>query len=61
VSVVRGNSYWYRTQDGNFFWAGATDKPNPEATPQPEPVTLPAPPPPPLPATGPPRSRYPEY
>ena len=26
---VDGNSYWYRTQDGNYVWAGATDAPNP--------------------------------
>lgn len=26
---VQGNSTWYRNADGNFFWAGATDHPNP--------------------------------
>lgn len=26
---VQGNCIWYRDGDGNFFWAGATDSPNP--------------------------------
>ncbi|MGH9722685.1 MAG: N-acetylmuramoyl-L-alanine amidase [Bryobacteraceae bacterium] len=26
---VSGNSNWYQSEDGNFFWAGATDQPNP--------------------------------
>ena len=26
---VRGNSCWYCTADGNYLWAGATDRPNP--------------------------------
>jgi N-acetyl-anhydromuramyl-L-alanine amidase AmpD len=43
---VQGNSYWYRTGDGNYFWAGATDGPNPATSGQPEPVPLPAPEPP---------------
>ena len=37
---VAGNSYWYRTQDGNYFWAGATDLPHPVTTPEPRPVPL---------------------
>jgi N-acetylmuramoyl-L-alanine amidase len=28
---VNGNSHWYRDRDGNFFWAGATDRPLPGA------------------------------
>jgi N-acetyl-anhydromuramyl-L-alanine amidase AmpD len=28
---VEGNSYWYRTEDGNYLWAGATDTPHPLA------------------------------
>lgn len=39
---VRGNSYWYRTQDGNYFWAGSTDTPHPGMQQQPLPVPLPA-------------------
>ena len=35
---VAGNSYWYRTQDGNYFWAGATDLPHPVTAPEPRPV-----------------------
>jgi N-acetylmuramoyl-L-alanine amidase len=27
---VAGNNKWYRTIDGHFFWAGATDVPNPQ-------------------------------
>lgn len=26
---VHGNAHWYRREDGNFFWAGATDRPVP--------------------------------
>lgn len=26
---VHGNAHWYRDNDGNFFWAGATDCPTP--------------------------------
>jgi hypothetical protein len=26
---VGGSSYWYRTEDGNYFWAGSTNVPNP--------------------------------
>jgi hypothetical protein len=26
---VHGNAHWYRGDDGNFFWAGATDRPVP--------------------------------
>ncbi|MDH3638577.1 MAG: N-acetylmuramoyl-L-alanine amidase [Gammaproteobacteria bacterium] len=26
---VSGNSHWYRMSDGNYFWAGGTDKPTP--------------------------------
>ena len=29
---VSGNSIWYRTADGFYFWAGVTDKPNPAST-----------------------------
>ena len=39
---VQGNSYWYRTQDGNYFWAGTTNSPNPIQPQQPQPVPLPA-------------------
>jgi N-acetyl-anhydromuramyl-L-alanine amidase AmpD len=28
--VVSGNGYWYQDKDGCFFWAGATDRPNPQ-------------------------------
>jgi N-acetylmuramoyl-L-alanine amidase len=28
---VRGNACWYRDAAGDFFWAGATDRPNPTA------------------------------
>jgi len=28
---VSGNGYWYQDKDGNFVWAGATDRPNPRA------------------------------
>lgn len=38
---VQGNSYWYRTEDGNFLWAGATNKPNPAKSEQPQPIALP--------------------
>ncbi|OAI02259.1 N-acetylmuramoyl-L-alanine amidase [Methylomonas methanica] len=27
--VVSGNGFWYQDKDGCFFWAGATDRPNP--------------------------------
>ncbi|PKD37957.1 hypothetical protein CWO84_22155 [Methylomonas sp. Kb3] len=27
--VVSGNGYWYQDKDNCFFWAGATDRPNP--------------------------------
>jgi hypothetical protein len=37
---VQGNSHWYRTQDGNYLWAGATDSPNPVEPEQPQPVPL---------------------
>jgi peptidoglycan hydrolase-like protein with peptidoglycan-binding domain len=39
---VQGNSYWYRTQDGNYIWAGGTASPNPVASQRPQPVALPA-------------------
>jgi N-acetyl-anhydromuramyl-L-alanine amidase AmpD len=26
---VNGNSHWYRTAEGDYFWAGATDRPTP--------------------------------
>jgi hypothetical protein len=39
---VQGNSHWYRTEDGNYLWAGATDSPNPVEPEQPQPVRLPA-------------------
>jgi N-acetyl-anhydromuramyl-L-alanine amidase AmpD len=34
--VVSGNGYWYQDKDTCFFWAGATDRPNPQvlATPK---------------------------
>jgi peptidoglycan hydrolase-like protein with peptidoglycan-binding domain len=35
---INGNSYWYRTQDNNYFWAGATAAPNPVAAENPHPV-----------------------
>ncbi|MCQ8116593.1 N-acetylmuramoyl-L-alanine amidase [Methylomonas rosea] len=28
--VVSGNGFWYQDKDGCFFWAGATDRPNPQ-------------------------------
>jgi N-acetylmuramoyl-L-alanine amidase len=28
---VHGNAHWYKGDDGNFFWAGATDRPIPGA------------------------------
>jgi hypothetical protein len=40
---VGGNSYWYRTEDGNYFWAGATDAPHPAAPEAARPVALAAP------------------
>ena len=39
---VGGISYWYRTEDGNYFWAGATDAPHPAAPEVSRPVPLPA-------------------
>lgn len=30
--AVSGNSFWYTSPDGRFFWAGATDHPNPGAS-----------------------------
>ncbi|NJL16246.1 MAG: hypothetical protein HC938_02675 [Nitrospira sp.] len=27
--TVNGNAHWYKTSDGNYFWAGATDRPIP--------------------------------
>jgi N-acetylmuramoyl-L-alanine amidase len=27
--TIRGNSYWYKDRDGNFVWAGDTDRPDP--------------------------------
>jgi N-acetyl-anhydromuramyl-L-alanine amidase AmpD/peptidoglycan hydrolase-like protein with peptidoglycan-binding domain len=38
---VDGNSYWYRTQDGNYLWAGGTDSPNPVTPKPPQPVAFP--------------------
>jgi N-acetyl-anhydromuramyl-L-alanine amidase AmpD/peptidoglycan hydrolase-like protein with peptidoglycan-binding domain len=38
---LQGNSYWYRTQDGNYFWAGGTDTPNPVRPSPPRLVPLP--------------------
>lgn len=38
---VSGNACWYRTEDGNFLWAGATSEPHPVASPA---VTAPPPP-----------------
>jgi N-acetyl-anhydromuramyl-L-alanine amidase AmpD len=37
---VQGNGYWYRTQDGNYIWAGATGTPNPVTPEAPQSVTL---------------------
>jgi hypothetical protein len=43
---INGNSCWYRTEDGNYFWAGATTAPNPVGAQQePQPVSSPTPPP----------------
>jgi len=38
---ISGNSYWYRTLDGNYFWAGGTAAPNPEVLVSPQPIPLP--------------------
>ncbi len=38
---VSGNASWYRAEDGNFLWAGATSEPHPVASPA---VTAPPPP-----------------
>ncbi len=38
---VSGNACWYRTEDGNFLWAGATSEPHPVAS-----LAVTAPPPP---------------
>lgn len=27
--TVNGNAHWYKTSDGNYFWAGATERPIP--------------------------------
>jgi hypothetical protein len=27
--AVNGNSHWYRNADGDYFWAGATERPTP--------------------------------
>jgi peptidoglycan hydrolase-like protein with peptidoglycan-binding domain len=40
---VHGNSYWHRTEDANYFWAGATYTPNPVVPSHPEPVPVAAP------------------
>jgi N-acetyl-anhydromuramyl-L-alanine amidase AmpD/peptidoglycan hydrolase-like protein with peptidoglycan-binding domain len=44
---VQGNSYWYQTEDGNYFWAGATNRPHPApaetALTVPEPLPAPKP------------------
>ena len=37
---VQGNSYWYRTGDGNYLWAGSTESPNPIQPKPPQPVPL---------------------
>lgn len=40
---VNGNACWYRTEEGNFLWAGATSEPHPVASPlatPPPPVAL---------------------
>jgi N-acetylmuramoyl-L-alanine amidase len=39
---INGNSCWYRTADGNFLWAGATNRPNPVNPSQPTPPPKPA-------------------
>ena len=39
---VSGNSYWYRTLDGNYLWAGGTDCPHPEAPAEVRPAPPPA-------------------
>jgi N-acetyl-anhydromuramyl-L-alanine amidase AmpD len=38
---INGNSYWYRTEDANYFWAGATAAPNPISVEQPRPRSVP--------------------
>ncbi len=48
---VQGNSSWYRTQDGNYLWAGATDAPHPVQPAEPRPIPLQVPPGP-VPAVG---------
>lgn len=32
---VNGNPIWYRDKDGNYFWAGASDRPDPQPGEQP--------------------------
>ena len=27
--TVNGNAHWYKDSDGNYFWAGATERPIP--------------------------------
>lgn len=58
--AVQGNSAWYRTAEGNFFWAGSTSAPEPRPAPASEinpapaseagPAPLPSAPPPAAPA-----------
>ncbi len=38
---INGNATWYQTEDGNFVWAGATDRPNPVAVSMPRATPLP--------------------
>ena len=38
LSVDR-NSYWYKDEGGNYFWAGGTEQPNPDLTPKSVPST----------------------
>lgn len=45
---VNGNSLWYQLADGNFFWAGATSRPNPVRLAEPLPPAEVSPPPEPL-------------
>lgn len=33
--AVNGNALWYQDKEGNFFWAGATDRPSPQMEEQP--------------------------
>ena len=55
--AVQGNSAWYQTAEGNFFWAGNTAAPNPApAAAETEPEPAPEPPVPAAPAADPVRA-----